>query len=343
MTRNERIFVFLVVLPLLVSLCSSATLAPSSKPPPPPPKQNKLTWHYYKVTNTCRDAEAFIQHQVKKFWDQDKSITAKLLRLLYSDCFVTGCDASVLLDGPNSEKTASQNWGLGGFYFIDKVKKVLEHYCPGAVSCADILNLATRDAVHLAGAPSYPVLTGRRDGLTSSRSSVDLPSPSISWQASLDYFKSRGLNVLDMTTLLGSHSMGKTHCSFILDRLYNFNGTNKPDPSMEPSFLSSMRKLCPPRTTKGQSDPLVYLNPQSGANYNFTQSYYSRVLSKKAVLGVDQQLLFGEDTKDITDEFAAGFEDFRRSYAYSMSRMGAIKVLTGNQGEIRRNCRVPNH
>lgn len=85
MTRNQRIFVFLVVLPLLVSVCSSAT----PKAPPPPPKQNQLMWHFYKVTNTCRDAEPYIRHQVELLWHQDKSITPKLLRLLYSDCFVT--------------------------------------------------------------------------------------------------------------------------------------------------------------------------------------------------------------------------------------------------------------
>jgi peroxidase len=113
------------------------------------PSMQKLTWHYYKVYNTCENAENFVRHQVEIFYKNDKSIAPKLLRLLYSDCFVSGCDASVLLEGPNSEKMAPQNRGLGGFVLIDKIKIVLEQRCPGVVSCADILNLATRDAVHL--------------------------------------------------------------------------------------------------------------------------------------------------------------------------------------------------
>lgn len=54
-----------------------------------------------------------------------------------------------------------------------------------------------------AGAPSYPVFTGRRDGMTSTKESVDLPSPSISWKESLACFQSKGLDVQDMVTLLG--------------------------------------------------------------------------------------------------------------------------------------------
>jgi len=139
----------------------------------------------------------------------------------------------------------------------------------------------------------------------------------------------------------GAHTMGRTHCSYILDRLYNYNGSGKPDPSMSATLLESLRKLCPPRK-KGQPDPLVYLNPESGSHYNFTESYYRRILSNEAVLGVDQQLRNGDDTKQITEEFAVGFEDFRKSFAASMYHMGNIKVLTGNQGEIRKNCRYTN-
>ena len=62
---------------------------------------------------------------------------------------VQGCDGSILLDGADSEKTAPQNTGLGGFVFIDQIKRVLDARCPGAVSCTDILHLATRDAVSM--------------------------------------------------------------------------------------------------------------------------------------------------------------------------------------------------
>ncbi|KFK37178.1 hypothetical protein AALP_AA4G224100 [Arabis alpina] len=306
------------------------------------PSLQKLTWHYYKVYNTCENAENFVRHQVETFYKNDKSITPKLLRLLYSDCFVSGCDASILLEGPNSERMAQQNRGLGAFVIIDKIKIVLEQRCPGVVSCADILNLATRDAVHLAGAPSYPVFTGRRDGLMSDRRTVDLPLPSISWEEAMAYFQSRGLSVLDMATLLGSHSMGRTHCSYVVDRLYNFNKTGKPNPTISKSFLSEMAKQCPSRARKGQTEPLVYLNPDSGSSHNFTSSYYSRILSNKSVLEVDQQLLYNDATKQISKEFSESFEDFRKSFALSMSKMGAINVLTKNEGEIRRDCRRRN-
>lgn len=49
----------------------------------------RLTRQYYKKTNTCANAEAFVKHLVQQFWEQDKTITPKLLRLLYSDCMVT--------------------------------------------------------------------------------------------------------------------------------------------------------------------------------------------------------------------------------------------------------------
>lgn len=139
----------------------------------------------------------------------------------------------------------------------------------------------------------------------------------------------------------GAHSTGMTRCRYITDRLYNFNRTGKPDRDMDPSFRAKMSKLCPPRS-KGQPDPLVDLNQEPGSNYRFSSSYYSGILSRRAVLHLDNDLINGNDTQQIVREFAVGFEDFRRSFALSMSRMGNIGVLTGSQGEIRRDCRFTN-
>ncbi|XP_008788344.3 probable peroxidase 26 [Phoenix dactylifera] len=303
---------------------------------------NGLVLHYYKKHTNCTYAEEFIKHLVKKAWEFDRSITPALLRLAYTDCFVTGCDASILLDGKSSEKAAPQNSGLRGFDVIDRIKRVLEARCPGTVSCADIIHLAAKDAVALAGAPKYPVFTGRRDGMQSTAKSVDLPSPSISWDQALAYFQSRGLDVLDLGTLLGAHTMGVTHCHYIHDRIHKFNHTGKPDPSMAPSLARRLRQKCQPKCYDGHRDPTVFLNPTSGKNYTFENSYYKRVLRKLGVLGIDQQFIFSEDGLRIAKQFADNFEDFRRYFAFTMSRMGSIGVLTGNRGEIRHHCRYTN-
>ena len=66
--------------------------------------------------------------------------------------FLKGCDGSILIDtvGSNvSEKEAGPNQTVRGFEIIDEAKAKLESACPGVVSCADIIALATRDALSL--------------------------------------------------------------------------------------------------------------------------------------------------------------------------------------------------
>lgn len=135
--------------------------------------------------------------------------------------------------------------------------------------------------------------------------------------------------------------MGRVRCSNILDRLYDFNKTGKPDPTMEESTLTYLRNQCPPKVRLGQPNPLINLNP-SNPTQKFTNSYYSQVLANKAVLGVDQQLRYGGDTYDLTDEYASSIEDFKGEFAFSMSRMGGLKVLTGTDGQIRLDCKKVN-
>ncbi|TYK31019.1 pol protein [Cucumis melo var. makuwa] len=50
---------------------------------------------------------------------RDRTLVAALLRLHFHDCFVSGCDASLLLDGSNSEKDAPPNLTVRGYDLID--------------------------------------------------------------------------------------------------------------------------------------------------------------------------------------------------------------------------------
>ncbi|PON70877.1 Peroxidase [Trema orientale] len=113
-----------------------------------------LQYGFYKDKCTVRHkddiVEKIVAQEVSKAYRKDNSIVAALLRLQFHDCFVNGCDASILLDGNNTEKTAFPNQSLRGYDLIDIIKKRLEKVCPGIISCADIIVIATRDAISLA-------------------------------------------------------------------------------------------------------------------------------------------------------------------------------------------------
>nr|XP_016502376.1 PREDICTED: peroxidase 3-like [Nicotiana tabacum] len=110
----------------------------------------QLQLNFY--AKSCPKAEKIMQDYVQKHIPNAPSLAAALLRLHFHDCFVRGCDGSVLLNFTSStknqtEKVAVPNQTLRGFSFIDGVKKIVEAECPGVVSCADIVALVARDSL----------------------------------------------------------------------------------------------------------------------------------------------------------------------------------------------------
>ncbi|OMO92064.1 Plant peroxidase [Corchorus olitorius] len=152
-------------------------------------------------SNTCPDAESMVSGVVRNAAQNNPNIAAKLLRLHFHDCFVDGCDGSILIEnGQNAEKFAFSHQGVGGFEVIDEAKAQLEAACPGVVSCADIVALAARDAI--ANGPSYEVPTGRRDGRVSDVSqAANMPDVSDSIQQLIAKFRQKGLSEKELVLL----------------------------------------------------------------------------------------------------------------------------------------------
>ncbi|XP_038975332.1 peroxidase 60 [Phoenix dactylifera] len=298
-----------------------------------------LQWGFYKGKCGRSDVEAIIRGVVTARFRRDPTIVAALLRMQFHDCFVNGCDASILLDGRSSEKTAPPNLSVRGYDIVDEAKAALEKACPGVVSCADIIVAATRDAVALGGGLRYELPTGRRDGKVSLAGNVNLPSPSATVAQAIDAFKRKGLGTVEMVLLLGGHTVGVTHCAFVMNRLYNFNGTNKADPTMNPALVMALKLRCPANGASGNST--INLDQNWSSANKVDNSYYKQLMMKKGILEIDQKLTLDSATKYIVSWQANG-SNFPTLFNYAMVKMGTIQVLTGTQGEIRKSCRAIN-
>ncbi|XXG40815.1 hypothetical protein AAC387_Pa01g1440 [Persea americana] len=166
---------------------------------------SQLTSDFY--ATTCPTLLQIVRRQVKTAIKNEMRMAASLLRLHFHDCFVNGCDASVLLDGTDGEKFAGANLNSArGFEVVDAIKSAVESACSGVVSCADILAIAARDAVLLSGGPTWKVLLGRRDGLVANQTGANnaLPTPLESVDQIIVKFAAVGLNTTDVVALSGT-------------------------------------------------------------------------------------------------------------------------------------------
>ncbi|KAJ0893577.1 putative peroxidase [Helianthus annuus] len=160
---------------------------------------------------SCPQVTNIVRSIVAKAVAQDPRMAASLLRLHFHDCFVKGCDASILLDSGGARNVISEKGSIPnsnsarGFEVIDEIKAALETAYPQTVSCADILALAAR-LYSLSGGPSWEVPVGRRDSLGASLHGLTttFPLQTTTFQTILTKFKIQGLDIVDLVALSGS-------------------------------------------------------------------------------------------------------------------------------------------
>ncbi|KAF8376677.1 hypothetical protein HHK36_031653 [Tetracentron sinense] len=73
--------------------------------------------------------------------------------------------------------------------------------------------------------------------------------------------------------------------------------------------------------------------------FNLDSSFYRGVLDGEAILQLDQELAFTDVTRTLALTYVNKPNVFQRKFSKAMIKLGNVNVLTGQQGEIRLNCR----
>ncbi|XP_068328677.1 peroxidase 66-like [Pyrus communis] len=296
-----------------------------------------LSAHYY--DQTCPQAEKIILQAVYNASMHDPKVPARILRMFFHDCFIRGCDASLLLDstaGNQAEKDGPPNISVRSFYVIDDAKAKLEAACPHTVSCADIVGIAARDVVIMSGGPFWNVLKGRKDGgVSKANETINLPAPTINVSQLIQSFAKRGLGVKDLVALSGGHTLGFSHCSSFESWLRNFSSVHDVDPTMNNEFAQNLRKKCPKPNRDTTAGELL-----DSTSSTFDNNYYKQLVAGKGVFGSDQALFSDYRTRWIVESFAKDQSVFFKEFAASMVNLGNVGVI--EDGEVRLNCRVVN-
>ncbi|KAM7511257.1 hypothetical protein LguiB_010132 [Lonicera macranthoides] len=302
-----------------------------------PPIVEGLSWDFYKTT--CPNLESIIREELQRVFKGDIGQAAGLLRLHFHDCFVQGCDASVLLDGSASgpgEQEAPPNLTLrpGAFVIINDLRRRVQEVCGRIVSCADITALAARDAVYLSGGPNYSIPLGRRDSLTfatRNETLANLPPPTSNASAILTFLATKNLDPTDVVALSGGHTIGISHCTSFTPRLYP-----NQDPTMDKTLANNLKDICP--TQNSTNTTIMDIRTPN----LFDNKYYVGLMNRQGLFTSDQDLYTDRRTRGIVTSFAINQTLFFEKFVIAMIKMGQLSVLTGTQGEIRGNCSARN-
>nr|XP_043634828.1 peroxidase 51-like [Erigeron canadensis] len=304
----------------------------------------QLKQNYY--ANVCPNVETIVRKAVTTKFRQTFVTVPGTLRLFFHDCFVQGCDASVMVasSGSNTaEKDHPDNLSLAGdgFDTVIKAKAAVDAVasCRNKVSCADILTMATRDVIVLAGGPSYPVELGRLDGLSSTSASVGgkLPKPNMNLDQLNAMFAANGLTQADMIALSGAHTLGFSHCDQFANRIYNFSKQNPVDPTLDPSYANQLKQQCPKNV-----DPNIAINLDPSTPRIFDNVYYKNLQQGKGLLTSDQVLFTDSRSKQTVISWASNAQAFNNAFIAAMTKLGRVGVKTGQNGNIRRDCAAFN-
>uniref|UniRef100_J3MEV2 Peroxidase n=1 Tax=Oryza brachyantha TaxID=4533 RepID=J3MEV2_ORYBR len=285
---------------------------------------------------TCPDVAAVVRSAMAQVVAKEPRMGASIIRLFFHDCFVNGCDASILLDDTptfTGEKNAGANVNsVRGYEVIDAIKTQVEAACKGVVSCADIVALASRDAVNLLGGPTWNVQLGRKDSRTASgtAANANLPGPGSSAASLVAAFAAKGLSAREMTALSGAHTVGRARCLMFRGRIYA-------DTNINTTFAAARRLACPQSGGDGNLAPFDDQTPDA-----FDNAYFKNLVAQRGLLHSDQELFNGGSQDALVKKYSGNDGMFAGDFAKAMVKMGGLMPAAGTPTEVRLDCRKVN-
>ncbi|CAN0853234.1 Peroxidase 19 [Linum grandiflorum] len=292
-------------------------------------RPRQLSVNYY--AKTCPHLEQLVGSVTSQQFKVSPISGPATIRLFFHDCFVEGCDGSILISTKAgsrelAEKEAEENKDLRveGYDTVFKAKSLVETKCPGAT-----------------GGPYYQVKKGRWDGKTSKATRVpgNIPRTNSTVDGLLTLFRTKGLWLQDMVVLSGAHTIGFAHCKQFISRLYDYKGTRSPDPTLDLRLLKELRMSCP---RVGSNDGVVVPFDVT-TPFKFDHAYYLNLEKKLGLLGSDQGLWMDPRTKGVVQEMGKDRGRFFGMFGLAMEKMGEIGVKRGRRHGPRLNTFMKMH
>jgi len=129
---------------------------------------------------------------------------------------------------------------------------------------------------------------------------------------------------------LGAHTIGRSSCAAIQDRLYNYKGSGKPDSSIDTKYLNYLRRKC--------KNPANYVDLDATTPDKFDNQYYRNLGKNMGVLYTDQLLYTDHRTSHLVVTLATQSEVFPYMFSTSMVKLGGILEDADDDGEVRLQC-----
>jgi peroxidase len=164
-----------------------------------------------------------------------------------------------------------------------------------------------------------------------------IPNHNESVSAVLDRFGVMGVDAEGVVALLGAHSVGCVHCFNLVDRLYP-----AVDRTIEPAYGAYLRGRCPTAEAREDTRDVAYARNDRVTPMVLDNMYHKNLLAGRGLLLVDQRLATDPRTAPFVRKMAADNAYFHDRFAAALVKMSENGPLTGDQGEVRKDCRFVN-